>query len=195
MIADMGQKRREVMSGTGERTLTVVTVSGLPGSGTSTACRLLQRELGYRWVNTGQLFREMARERGMDLNSFGAYAREHQEVDQELDRRQLELASGGEVILEGRLSGQVLKRGGAVGLAVWVEAPEEVRLERVSGRDGLSIEVARETTLTRERLERERYLEIYGIDLNDLSIYDLVLDSARLSPSEIVDAVVAALRR
>ena len=183
------------MSGTGERTLTVVTVSGLPGSGTSTACRLLQRELGYRWVNTGQLFREMARERGMDLNSFGAYAREHQEVDQELDRRQLELASGGEVILEGRLSGQVLKRGGAVGLAVWVEAPEEVRLERVSGRDGLSIEVARETTLTRERLERERYLEIYGIDLNDLSIYDLVLDSARLSPSEIVDAVVAALRR
>jgi cytidylate kinase len=191
----MGQKRREVMSGTGERTLTVVTVSGLPGSGTSTACRLLQRELGYRWVNTGQLFREMARERGMDLNSFGAYAREHQEVDQELDRRQLELASGGEVILEGRLSGQVLKRGGAVGLAVWVEAPEEVRLERVSGRDGLSIEVARETTLTRERLERERYLEIYGIDLNDLSIYDLVLDSARLSPSEIVDAVVAALRR
>jgi len=195
VIADMGQKRREVMSGTGERTLTVVTVSGLPGSGTSTACRLLQRELGYRWVNTGQLFREMARERGMDLNSFGAYAREHQEVDQELDRRQLELASGGEVILEGRLSGQVLKRGGAVGLAVWVEAPEEVRLERVSGRDGLSIEVARETTLTRERLERERYLEIYGIDLNDLSIYDLVLDSARLSPSEIVDAVVAALRR
>lgn len=173
---------------------TVLTVSGLPGSGTSTACKLLQQRLGFRWVNTGQLFRELAKEHGMDLNQFGKYAQEHHEIDEELDRRQLELAKQGEIILEGRLSGQVLKRGKAAGVAVWVDAPEEVRLARVSNRDGMTVEEARQFTLTRERLEKQRYLEIYGIDLGDFSVYDLVLDSSKLSPEAIADLVIARLR-
>jgi len=172
---------------------TVVTVSGLPGSGTSTACRLLQEQLGFRWVNTGQIFREMAKEHGMNLNEFGIYAQNHHEIDEELDRRQLEMARQGEIILEGRLSGQVLKRGGAAGVAVWVDAPEEVRLSRVSFRDGLTVEEARQFTLTREKLERQRYLEIYGIDLCDLSLYDLVLDSSKLDPQAIADAIISKL--
>lgn len=175
---------------TGGWQTTVVTVSGLPGSGTSTACRLLQEKLGFRWVNTGQLFREMAREHGMDLNQFGRYAQDHHEIDEELDRRQLQLASEGRIILEGRLSGQVLRRGEARAITVWVDAPEEVRLARVSGRDGLTLEQAREFTLKRERLERERYLQIYGIDLADLSVYDLVLDSSKMLPEAIVEAIL-----
>lgn len=172
------------------RHTSVITMSGLPGSGTSTACKLLQEHLGFRWVNTGQLFREMAREHGMNLNEFGKYAQDHHEIDEELDRRQLCLASEGRVILEGRLSGQVLKRAKAPGLAVWVDAPEEVRLARVSRRDGLTPGEARDFTLNRERLEKERYLEIYGIDLTDLSVYDLVLDSSKMLPEAIVQAVL-----
>ncbi len=179
---------------TADFTNTVVTVSGLPGSGTSTACRILQQQLGFRWVNTGQLFREMAKEHGMDLNQFGQYAQEHHQIDKELDRRQLELARQGRIILEGRLSGQVLKRGKAAGVAVWVDAPEAVRLARVSSRDGMSVEQAREFTLTREALERARYLEIYGIDLADFSVYDLVLDSSQLSPEAIVQAIILRLK-
>ena len=47
-------------------------------------------------------------------------------------------------------------------------------------RDGLSYEEARRQTLNRERLERERYLKYYGIDVDDLSIYDIVLNTAKM---------------
>ncbi len=46
----------------------------------------------------------------------------------------------------------------------------------------------------RQRIERDRYLALYGIDIEDLSVYDLVLDSGTLSPDELADRIVAAAR-
>ena len=42
---------------------------------------------------------------------------------------------------------------------------------------------------------RDRYLALYGMDVDDLSVYDLVLDSATLSPAELTDRVVAEVHR
>ena len=52
----------------------VLSVSGLPGSGTSTACQRLRRELGWFYANAGQVFRELAAEAGLSLAAFGARA-------------------------------------------------------------------------------------------------------------------------
>ncbi|MGC8994940.1 MAG: (d)CMP kinase, partial [Pyrobaculum sp.] len=38
----------------------------------------------------------------------------------------------------------------------------------------------------REELNRRRYLSIYGIDIRDLSIFDLVLDTSHLSINDAV---------
>jgi cytidylate kinase len=44
----------------------------------------------------------------------------------------------------------------------------------------------------RQQVERARYLGLYGIDLADLSIYDLTLDSGVLSPDELAERIVTA---
>jgi chloramphenicol 3-O-phosphotransferase len=44
----------------------------------------------------------------------------------------------------------------------------------------------------RERSERHRYLTYYGIDLDDRTIYDLVVDSTSASPEEIAKSILAA---
>ena len=44
-----------------------ISISGPPGSGKTTVCMLVAGELGYDYVLVGQVFRQMALERKMDL--------------------------------------------------------------------------------------------------------------------------------
>lgn len=172
----------------------LVTISGLPGSGTTTAAHLLVGETGLEYVNTGKIFREMARQEGMSLNDFGKYAAKDPAVDQELDRRQMARAAQGGIVLEGRLAGHMVTREGLDALTVWLDAPIEVRVARVAGREEVSLEEATRLSREREDDERGRYLDIYGLDLYDTSVYDLVIDSGTLSPAEILEAILQRLR-
>ncbi len=172
----------------------VVTLSGMPGSGTTTAARLIAEATGLRHVNTGAIFREMARERGVSLNEFGKLANQDPSIDRELDARQIELCRGGGILLEGRLAGYMLKDAGVDCLAVWLEAPVDVRVSRVSNREALPFEAARQLSMEREEDERLRFVEFYGFDLARTEVYDLVLDSSRLRPPAICEAVLVALR-
>ncbi len=173
--------------------VTVVTISGMPGSGTTTAARLVAEATGLRHVNTGAIFREMARERGVTLNEFGKLANEDPAIDRELDARQIEICRSGGILLEGRLAGYMLKDAGVDCLAVWLGAPVDERVRRVSGRDSLSFEEARSLSLEREEDERRRFVEFYGFDLGKTDVYDLVLDSSQLRAPAICEAIVAAL--
>lgn len=171
----------------------ILTISGLPGSGTTTAAKLLVERTGFQYANTGAIFRQMAAERNMSLNDFGKLAAQNDEIDRELDARQVEVARQGNIILEGRLAGHMISRAGLNALTVWLDAPLEIRVSRVSGRDALSLELAAELSRERERDERQRYIDFYDIDLADLAVYGLVLDSSKLSPQQIVEAIVDAL--
>ncbi len=171
----------------------LVTISGLPGSGTTTAAHLLVGETGLEYVNTGKIFREMAEEHGMSLNDFGKYAAKNPAVDQELDRRQMVRAAKGGIVLEGRLAGQMVTREGLEALTIWLEAPLDVRVARVAGREQVSLPEATRLSREREDDERDRYLEIYGLDLYDTSMYDLIIDSGSLSPRQIIEAILQRL--
>jgi cytidylate kinase len=47
--------------------------------------------------------------------------------------------------------------------------------------------------LEREECEAERYRSWYGIDLKDMSVYDLVVDTSKLIPEEIVELIVSRM--
>ena len=47
-----------------------ITISGLPGSGTTTVAKLLAERLGYKLISAGDVFRKLAMERGMTLEEF-----------------------------------------------------------------------------------------------------------------------------
>jgi cytidylate kinase len=136
----------------------------------------------------------MARERGMTLAQFGLYAADHPEIDVELDSRLAKRARDGAVIIESRLAGWIARNERLDALTVYLSCAPEVRAERVAGREQLAVARALADNAERERVERDRYLALYGVDLDDLSIYDLVLDSGALSPDELADRVAAAAR-
>lgn len=172
----------------------LIAVAGAPGTGTTTLCRLLSARLGLPHVYAGQFFRQMAKEHGMDLVRFGEYAEQHPEIDQQLDARMIEVARKRGVVLEGRMVAWQLAKAEAGGLKVLLEAPEDVRAQRVAHREGVgAVENILVENRHREASEAKRYREYYGFDPNDPRHYDLVIDSSAKTPEQIADVVVARL--
>ncbi len=176
-----------------------ITVSGPPGSGTSTLCRLLQEELGHDYVYAGQIFRDQAEQRGMSLKEFGALCEVDDQVDRGLDDEQIRLLKEAldfdrSLILEGRLSGWLAHRNNIPALKVYVDCDEVERVRRIVERDGGDDSEQAEATRIREESEATRYNHYYGIDLDDMAPYDLVLDSTNKSPDQLRADVLAALR-
>lgn len=172
----------------------LITISGLPGSGTTTVSRLVADVLELERIPGGEVFRELAVEAGMSLADFGAFAQHHPEIDIELDRRLEERAREGGCVIESRLAGWLATRANLVAVRVWVDADEHVRAARVALREGTSPEVAAADNQARSDLEHERYRAVYGIDLGDRSTYDLVLDSSASAPDDLASQIVARAR-
>ncbi len=166
----------------------LVTISGPAGSGKSTAAAALAEALGYDHVSGGDIFRELADERGLTPLELNRRAEEDGEIDRDLDRRLREIAATRDgVVLESRLAGWMA--GEHADFRVWLDAPLSVRAERIADREDKSVEVARSETEQRSESEARRYREYYGIDIEELTIYDLALNTARLTPEAVLEVI------
>jgi predicted cytidylate kinase len=174
--------------------MVIITISGLPGSGTTTVANILHQKLGLKYVYTGDLFRALAKEYNMDVIEFGKYAEEHPEIDREFERRQAQLARAGNVLIEGRLAGWVAHNEGIAAVKVWLDAPLPVRVARVATREPKDYNTILQEVKMRETAERSRYIKTYNFDLNNKSIYDLVIDTTNHTPEEIADMIIMRLR-
>ncbi len=171
----------------------LITVSGPPGSGKSTNAAGLATALGIDHVSGGDIFREMAAERDMTPVEFNEHAEADDGIDRALDERLHEIATTrDDLVLESRLAGWLA--GDHADLRLWFDAPVGVRAERIAEREGKAVDRAREETERREASERKRYLEYYGIDIDDRSIYDAAYNTARWGPERFLDALVATVQ-
>jgi cytidylate kinase len=173
-----------------------ITVSGLPGSGTTSLSRYLAERTGFSMISAGEVFRQLAKEHNMELAEFGRLAEENPAFDKMIDARQKEIAAGRDnIIVEGRLSGWMVEN---ADLKIWLYAPISCRIKRIAFRDQVPDEAkAKLLTLEREHCEAGRYLSYYSIDINDMSIYHLIINSEHWGVDglgAIVDAALAQLK-
>ncbi len=167
-----------------------ITISGPPGSGTTTVAKLLAERLGFKLISAGELFRRLAAERGMTLEEFSRYAESNPDIDFYIDKLQREMANReDDVVVEGRLSGWMVKDA----FKVWIYASPEVRYRRIAKREGKDLSRVKNETKRREELEKRRYKKFYSIDLDDISVYHLAINSDHFRPEEIVEIILKAL--
>ncbi len=170
-----------------------ITVSGPPGGGLTTVCERLATALDCGHVSGGEIFRRIADEQGLSLTELVAEASGSDEIDRAIDRRLDTIAekwgtANKAFILESRLAGWLA--GERADIRVWLDAPEEVRVERTSDREEMAAEMR-----VREVIEERRYESYYGIDLSDQSIYDLSINTARWSPAGVVEILLSAIEQ
>jgi cytidylate kinase len=153
-----------------------ITVSGLPGSGTTSLSRYLAELYGFTMISAGEVFRQLAKEHNMELAEFGELAKKDASYDKMIDARQKEIARERDnIIIEGRLSGWMVEE---ADLRIWLYAPISCRINRIAFRDQVpDTKTAEHYTLERERCEADRYRSYYSIDIGNLSIYHIILNS------------------
>ena len=171
----------------------VITIGGLHGTGKSSAADNISNIFGLRRVSAGGIFRELAKERGVTLEEFSRIAEEDESIDRELDGRIKAEAEKGNVMLDGQLAAHMASDHAE--LKILLTAPLRTRVKRIAARDGVSYEDALHETETRERIERARYIEFYGFDVQNLALYDLVINTEKYDLEGVTDIISTALRR
>ena len=152
----------------------VIAIAGPHGAGRTTQAVRLARAFGLKHVSTGTLFRERAEELGIRIEEMTRIASEDPAFDRLSDDRAKKETRKGGVVLDATLSGWMAEH---PDLRIYLTAPFSERVRRIHEREGRTIkEVERETEL-REKAEKERFLKYYGINLDDLTIYDLILNT------------------
>jgi len=174
-----------------------VTISGLPGSGTTSLTYHLAEIHRLDVISAGEVFRQMAKERGLSLGEFGAFCEGDPSVDQLIDKRQREIVlSNTHIIAEGRLSGWMIPE---ADLKIWLKASLECRVRRILDRDLFAdFEGALVATEEREASEALRYQQYYDIDITSLQPYHLVLDTEMWTVEQlgsIVSSAITALQK
>lgn len=175
-----------------------VVLNGDLGSGKSTVSLLLAQRLGIRRISVGELYRDMAKQRGMTALQLNLHAELDDKIDFFVDRLQSDIAASGEqLIVDSRLAWFFFHDA----LKVHLITDPTVAAQRVLGRPAdtvegyISVEQARETLASRSESERTRFLARYGADKTRLRNYDIVCDSTTASPREIVDCIIENLAR
>ena len=169
----------------------IITIGGLAGTGTTTLAELLSEKLDIPFISAGFIFREMAAERGMSVLEFSEFAEGNDEIDKEIDKRQAEIAKSSEnLITEGRLSAYFVE----ADLKIWLVTPFEVRSKRIAKREDKSVDVAKDEIITREKSEALRYKEIHNIDISNMEIYDLIINTDSFDPESISEIIIQTLK-
>ena len=104
-----------------------------------------------------------------------------------------ELADNGAIVLLGRGSQMILKDVPAA-LHVLCIAPQKLRAYRLAERDGMGLDAATKRTAESDRGRSAFYRKFWKVDVEDPRLYDLTVDTSRLSFEATAEVVVAAAR-
>jgi cytidylate kinase len=166
----------------------VITVSGYHGSGRSTHATKLAETFGLRYVSSGTIFRQLAKERGLSLEEMSRLTEEDSEIDRKIDERAKEESKIPGVVIDATLAGWMAED---PDIRIFLHCSFEERIRRIADREDISYDEAKKETVAREESEKERFKIYYNVTIEDLSIYDIVLNTELFE----ADATARILKR
>jgi cytidylate kinase len=163
-----------------------ILLSGLSGTGSTTAAKRIAADLNLDYVYGGQIFRNLAVERGVSLEELAESLEQDSETEREIDRQLIVAGRQENVLVEGRTIGWIFPWDLSA-LRIWLTCDLEERLRRVQAREYHPRSA--ENLLRREASDNRRYQVLYRIEPENFSPFDLVVDTTNLSVDQVVEAI------
>lgn len=178
----------------------IITIAGKLGSGKSSTAKRLAEILGYKHYSAGDFMRSMANEKGISLAELCEIAETNDSVDQDIDKKNLEVGETKDSVIDSRLGFHFIPQS----FKVFLELDPSVASERIlkdketnpnrlneSSENFNTQEDIMKSINDRLQNERNRYKKIYGIeDLTDHDHFDLVIDTAQISLEEVSQKII-----
>lgn len=165
-----------------------IAISGMSGCGNTTISKIVADRLKLKFINF--TFRSLAEEKGISFNKVLELAAKDDSWDREVDSRQVKLARESEgCVIGSRLAVWMLEE---ADLKVYLRASAETRAERIVKREGGTLEEVAAFTADRDSQDNSRYKRIYNIDNYNYGFVNLIIDTDKLNPDEIVRIIMEA---
>lgn len=172
-----------------------IVLCGRIGSGKSTIAQRIAKELGLKHYSDGDLIRALAMDKGVKLETF--VKQRSDAVDLIIDEKTRMIGKKEDnFIFDSRLAFHFIPDA----IKIFLEVSEEVGAERIFKHPRKS-EAPVKTTKelikkNKERWEtdRQRYKRLYGVDINDMKNYDIVIDTTKRDVEDTVHEIQRALR-
>jgi cytidylate kinase len=180
----------------------IITIAGRPGSGKSTASKAIAEQLGYEHFSSGDLFRAIGRERGIDVTQTNQAAERDEEIDRLVDERQEEMGrTQDQLVIDGRLAWHFIPGS----FKVYLDLDLEIAARRIlanmdpvrKAHEHIPDDPKQYAAALQHRLglEATRYKSKYGVGVHDQSNFDLVIDTGNHSPEEVKNLILDAYHK
>lgn len=176
----------------------VISFSGAPGSGKSTAAKALAQKLGWPRYYIGGILRDIAAQTGMTLAEITKRGETDFSVDREIDEYQADLGKKEDnFVIEGRTSWYFIAR--SVKIYLDVDLDEGVKrihnelLKENNRNEGYglkSVEDVKATVLKRIESDKKRYGQYYGFDVYDPKNYEMCIDTTKLTRQQTFNRIL-----
>lgn len=175
----------------------IITLAGAIGSGKSSTAKRVAAKLNYRHFSSGDLFRSVAQERGVSIEAINKQAELEKEIDHAVDGRLKELYTESDLIIDSRLAYYWMPESFRVYLDIVPHTAAEriysgIKSEGRVSQEADSVESVLHASAERLASEKKRYMNLYGVDIDDHSMFDLIVDTGSHNLDEVVEIVVAA---
>ncbi|MDR1679934.1 MAG: cytidylate kinase family protein [Prevotellaceae bacterium] len=171
----------------------IITLTGDLGSGKSTVSALLCARLGYNYIYTGSIQREIAARYRMTTLELNQYAETHPEIDEEIDSTFRLLGNSFDLVVDSRLAWYFIPNS----FKVFMQTDLSVSAARIfadTKRKGeqkyKSTEEVAQHIAARKASENKRYADLYGVNCANLSQFDFVIDTSTISPEETANQII-----
>lgn len=187
----------------------IITISGEPASGKSTVIKELKKYYEEQGLlvhisTIGHEFRKIAEERGMSIKELNKYMEKRSGIDEYIDSQVAR--QGKEInnqdrpdeifIFDSRLAWYNIPESMSVRLTVDSNiAGKRVFEDKTRGKEDQydTLEDAIVDTEKRKQSEIERYKSRYGVDLQDINNYNLVIDTSFSKVEDIAEVIEKCL--
>lgn len=177
----------------------IISLSGDLASGKGTVSKILMEKLNFGVYRNGEYFRKLAKEKQMTLEEFGEYVKIHPEIDIQIENSAKEYAKENDnFIIDARLGWYAVPESFKVYLKVDLDEAAKRAFEDQTRKDlenFSSVDEHKKALKERFKEENERYFKLYGVKKDDMSNYDLVVDTTNHTPEEVADIIIKEYKK
>jgi predicted cytidylate kinase len=169
-----------------------ITISGYAGTGKSTVGKMLAEKLNCDFLSVGNFTREFAeKEFKMSINEFQIKCKEDPALDDFVNSKFLDVCNSKEnIVADFRLGFHFVENS----LDILFILSEKEAFDRLQKANRKMEQTDFESMKKRNKDMRQRFIEKYRVDFADENNYDLVIDTSKKTPLEIMEKILTVLK-